>query len=138
MKSINRMLAVMLVLSVVTFVLYVSEGQYVFSLVILSFMSVLISGFQEFGSNAYTFKIAHLYVGSILFLIAAGYVFFTFAFSIVNILIGEEVYKLSPGDLMLLITGAYSIIYVIHLRKSALKSDRTSSINTDANKTCCH
>jgi len=138
MRSINRMLAVMLVLSVVTFVLYVAEGQYVFSLVILSFMSVLISGFQEFGSNAYTFKIAHLYVASILFLIAAGYVFFAFAFSIVNILIDEEIYKPSPGDLMLLITGAYSIIYVIHLRKSALKSHRTGSINTDANKTCCH
>ncbi|WP_448377885.1 hypothetical protein [Fervidobacterium sp.] len=138
MKSINRMLATMLVLSVVTFILYVTEGQYVFSLVILSFMFVLISGFQEFGSNAYTFKIAHLYVGSILFTIAAGYVFFTFAFSMVNVLIGEETYKLTPGDLILLITGIYSVINVIHLRKAALKSDKTGSMNTNASKTCCH
>uniref|UniRef100_A0A7C4RYY5 Uncharacterized protein n=1 Tax=Fervidobacterium pennivorans TaxID=93466 RepID=A0A7C4RYY5_FERPE len=138
MRSINRMLAIMLILSLVTFILYVIEGQYLFSLVILSFMSVLISGFQEFGSNEYTFKIAHLYVGSILFLIAAGYVFFTFTFSIVNVFIGEEIYKLSPGDVMLLITGAYSIIYVIHLRKAALKPDKTDLMSTDANKTCCH
>ncbi|WP_448375477.1 hypothetical protein [Fervidobacterium sp.] len=136
MRSVNKMLALMIVLSALTLILYLTEGQYVFSLVILSFMLVLISGFQEFGNTAYTFRIAHLYVGSILFSIAAGYIFLTFVFSIVNIFIEEEIYKVSPGDFMLLITGVYSIINVIYLRKVALKADKSKLFND--NKTCCH
>ncbi|MGQ9856757.1 MAG: hypothetical protein ACUVQF_08475 [Fervidobacterium sp.] len=135
MRSLNRMLLTMLVLSLITFISYLLSGEVIFSLVILSFSMVFLFGFREYGTANYSFRIAHLYVGSILFSIAAGYVLLAYLISFSNLIIGEEVYKLSLADAILFITGIYSVINVIYIKKTALRTD--VGIQKSEKGSCC-
>jgi len=124
MRSVNKIMGMMSVLSIITFILYLIEGKVIFSIVVLSFLLVFLFGFREFGSASYTFRLAHVYVGSILFTIASGYVLLTYLFSLFSVFIGGEPYRLSISDIILLITGVYSLINVIYLKKVALRNDK--------------
>ncbi|MGC9772189.1 hypothetical protein SAMN04488510_11415 [Fervidobacterium changbaicum] len=121
MRSLNKILGLELFLSLLTFLMYIIRGDFIFSLVIFSFTLIFLTAFREFGSTSYSFRIAHLYVGSVLFTIAAGYVLLGYLISFVNLLFGERPNELSLSDIILLITGAYSLFNVFYLRKVGLK-----------------
>lgn len=135
MRSLNRMLLTILVLSLITFISYLLSGEVIFSLVILSFSMVFFFGFREHGTGNYSFRVAHLYVGSVLFSIAASYVLLAYLISFSNLIIGGEVYKLSLADVILFITGIYSVINVIYIKKTALRTD--IGIQKIEKSSCC-
>lgn len=121
MRSVNITLWFSIVLSVIVTLLYFLQKEYIFSLVLLTFSLVLLSGFREFGKPSTSYKIAHLYVGSILFSIASGYTLLNFAFSLVNLFFGENASIPTYADFLLWLLGAYSLFNIYRLRKFALK-----------------
>ncbi|MGB9615204.1 MAG: hypothetical protein ACP5KD_08370 [Fervidobacterium sp.] len=122
MKSINFSLWISIFFSLSTTILYLIEHQYVFSAIIFTFSLTFLSGFREFGKSVLTYRVAHLYVGSILFVIAGVYILLTFLFSLINLLTNNEIYKLSDADLLLIVSSLYSIYNIISLKRAAFKN----------------
>lgn len=121
MKSINITLWFSVIFSLAVTFLYFIQKEYIFSLVLLTFSLVFLSGFREFGKPSPSYKIAHLYVGSILFSIASGYIFLNFTFSFVNLFFGNSVSTPTYADFLLWVLGGYSLFNVHRLRKFALR-----------------
>lgn len=128
MKTINLNLSLSILFSLVVTAVFFIEGDYVFALVLLTFSSIFLTSFREFGKPSPNYKIAHLYVGSIFFSIAAAYTFLSFIFSILNIALGEEFTRPSISHILLWIFGAYAALNVLRLKKFALMSGRKDKI----------
>lgn len=121
MKYVNLNLWISIFFSFLISIMYIFEKQYIFSLILFTFSLVFLTGFREFGKPATSYRIAHLYVGNILFLITGGYVFLTFIFSMINKIFGESIYKLTNADIVLMIFSLYNIYNAQKLRKLAFK-----------------
>ncbi len=121
MKYVNLNLWISIFFSFLISIMYIFEKQYIFSLILFTFSLVFLTSFREFGKPAISYRIAHLYVGNILFLITGGYVFLTFIFSMINKIFGESIYKLTNADIVLMIFSLYNIYNVQKLRKLAFK-----------------
>ncbi|MEN3043128.1 MAG: hypothetical protein ABDH59_07550 [Fervidobacterium sp.] len=121
MKTVNITLWFSILISLLVVTLYFIQKDYVFSVVLLTFSFVFLFGFREFGKPSVSYKIAHLYVGSILFTIAAGYTLLDFIFSFINVLLGEHVKSPTYADVLLWGLGLYSLFNIYRLRKFALK-----------------
>ncbi len=121
MKYINLNLWISIFFSFLISIMYIFEKQYIFALIIFTFSLVFLTSFREFGKPAISYRIAHLYVGNILFSIAGGYVFLTSLFSVFNKIFGESIYKLSSADIALIVFSIYNIYSVQKLRKLAFK-----------------
>lgn len=123
MKSVTIRLWIMLITSLAVGTCYVFQGDLIFGIIIYVFSTVFLLGFREFGKPSYSYRIAHIYVGSILIAISAGYILLSFLFSLFNLVIDEQMMELKFSDILLLVLGIYSTYNIYRLRKAAIKPD---------------
>ncbi|MFN6991721.1 MAG: hypothetical protein ACK4MM_03245 [Fervidobacterium sp.] len=128
MKIINLNLFLSIIFSLLVTFFFLMQKDYVFALVLLTFSSIFLTSFREFGKPAQNYKIAHLYVGSIFFTIAAGYTFLSFLFSILNTVLGEEIQRPGIAEFSLWIFGLYTLFNVLRLKKFALMNGKKEKI----------
>ncbi|ODN29853.1 hypothetical protein [Fervidobacterium thailandense] len=118
MRSVTVKQSFMMFLGFLTAIAYIKDGEYLFGLVLAVFSSVFLLGIFEQKNLSFSYKIAHLYVGSILMVIAASYLILTFGLSYFNLLVGENPLRLSIPDLLLVVTGIVALFNVISLKKA--------------------
>lgn len=124
-RSVSVKQSLMTFLGFITSIAYINDGEYTFGLVLAVFSSVFLLGTFERKTLSFSYKIAHLYVGSILMMISTGYLILTFVFSYFNLLIGTPPLRLSMPDFLLVLTGIMSLFNVISLKK-AITRGKTS------------
>ncbi len=124
MKSAAIQLWIMLIASLLVGTCYIFQGDLIFGIIILVFSMVFLLGFREFGKPSYSYRIAHIYVGSILIAITSGYILASFLFSLVNLIIGEEIMDLKISDILLMLLGVYSSYNIYRLRKNAIRPEK--------------
>jgi len=120
-RSVAVKQSLMMFLGFITSIAYINDGEFTFGLVLVVFSSVFLLGIFERKTMSFSYKIAHLYVGSILMMIATGYLILTFAFSHFNLLVGEPSLRLSIPDFLLILTGIMSLFNVISLKKAVTR-----------------
>lgn len=128
MKTINLNLFLSIIFSLLVTFFFLVQEEYVFTVVLLTFSSIFITSFRDYGKPAQNYKIAHLYVGSIFFTIAAGYTFLSFLFSILNTVLGEEIQKPAIAEFSLWLFGLYALFNVLRLKKFALMNGKNMKI----------
>ncbi|MFN3691299.1 MAG: hypothetical protein ACK4R7_00260 [Fervidobacterium sp.] len=128
MKIINLNLFLSIISSSIVSLLFFLQGEYAFAIVLLIFSSIFLTSFREFGKPAQNYKIAHLYVGSIFFTIAASYSFLSFLFSMLNTVLGEVIQKPGIAEFSLWIFGLYTFFNVLRLKKFALMNGKREKI----------
>ncbi|HOK87439.1 MAG TPA: hypothetical protein PK404_01265 [Fervidobacterium sp.] len=127
MKSVTITLWIMLITSITIGIGYLFEDDVIFGIIIFIFSTVFLLGFRELGKPSYSYRIAHIYVGSILIVMTAGYILASFLFSLVNLIIGEEIMSLKISDMLLLLLGVYSSYNIYRLRKTAIRPEKKNN-----------
>lgn len=125
MRFLQVMLLLLTLFSSVVGLSYILEGEFVFGLIVLLFSAVFAFGLLERGGASFSFRVAHLYVGSILLLLASGYRLLSFAASLLNLLTGEEPSWLGLSDSLLILVSLPALFGFWTVRR-ALRSDTES------------